>query len=254
MIYDIFIFYNELDLLEIRLKELEPYVDMFVLVESRKTFSGKDKPLYFTENKERYAKYNIKTLIVEDDELESKNPWAIEHMSRNYATKWINENLSDEDLIFSSDLDEIPDFRTFNVGQLAMTPLVLQSILYYYNMGWMYPSKWKGTIVLHKKDLNNTTLTKLRTNSPRLPYIDSGWHLSYFFDEHGIHKKIDAFSHQELNTMEYNDLAKHKARMELGLAITDMKTPVYLLKTPSTVVFPRTYAEFPAYMKRPEDR
>ncbi len=38
---DCFIFNDELDLLEFRLEEHDPFVDLFILVESTKTFSGK---------------------------------------------------------------------------------------------------------------------------------------------------------------------------------------------------------------------
>ena len=51
-IYDCFLFFNELDLLEIRLNVLNDYVDYFVLVEATQTFTNKDKPLYYKENKE----------------------------------------------------------------------------------------------------------------------------------------------------------------------------------------------------------
>ena len=53
-IYDCFTFYNELDLLEIRLNILLPSVAYFVLVESTKTYSGVRKKLFFNENKERF--------------------------------------------------------------------------------------------------------------------------------------------------------------------------------------------------------
>jgi len=39
MIYDCFIFYNELDILRVRLNELAGVVDKFVIVESDKTGS-----------------------------------------------------------------------------------------------------------------------------------------------------------------------------------------------------------------------
>ena len=42
MIYDCFTFFNELDLLDIRLNILNDYVDKFVIVESTKTFTGKE--------------------------------------------------------------------------------------------------------------------------------------------------------------------------------------------------------------------
>ena len=39
-VIDVFPFFNELDILEIRLNVLDPYVDCFVLSEATKTFSG----------------------------------------------------------------------------------------------------------------------------------------------------------------------------------------------------------------------
>ena len=50
MIYDCFLFYNEFDLLEIRLNELNPVVDKFVLVEATRTHQKKKKLLYYAEN------------------------------------------------------------------------------------------------------------------------------------------------------------------------------------------------------------
>ena len=44
-IYDVFLFGYELDLLEIRLNLLDPYVDYFVFSESKWAFSGIDKCL-----------------------------------------------------------------------------------------------------------------------------------------------------------------------------------------------------------------
>ena len=55
LIYDCFAFYNELELLEIRLNELDPYVDKFVLAEGNLTFQGHPKKFYFDENKQNEA-------------------------------------------------------------------------------------------------------------------------------------------------------------------------------------------------------
>ena len=41
-IVDCFIFYNEIDMLLYRLEILNEYVDYFILVESKYTFSGKE--------------------------------------------------------------------------------------------------------------------------------------------------------------------------------------------------------------------
>ena len=59
MIVDCFMFYNELDILQIRLKELYDVVDYFIIIEATKTHSNRDKPLYFTENKYYSSKGSI---------------------------------------------------------------------------------------------------------------------------------------------------------------------------------------------------
>src|SRR4051812_5983866 len=90
MIYDCFTFFNELDLLEIRLNELDPVVDKFVLVEATKTHQGKEKPLYFTMNKSRYEKFLPKIIHVVVDtypDYEGQSAWLLEHHQRNMIMK-----------------------------------------------------------------------------------------------------------------------------------------------------------------------
>ena len=53
-------FFNELDLLELRLAEIYPHVDAVVLVESPLTFSGQPKPLHFAENRQRFERFRRK--------------------------------------------------------------------------------------------------------------------------------------------------------------------------------------------------
>ena len=54
-VYDGFIFYNELDLLRVRLVEHAPFVDRFIIVEGDRTFAGKPKPYYFDVMDSRFA-------------------------------------------------------------------------------------------------------------------------------------------------------------------------------------------------------
>lgn len=108
MVYDCFCFYNELDLLEIRLNILNGCVDKFVLVEATRTQRNNPKPLYFAENKERYKKFEDKIIhLVLDEYPEHIEQWTIENLQRNYIMKGL-EQCSDDDIILISDLDEIP--------------------------------------------------------------------------------------------------------------------------------------------------
>ena len=62
-IYDGFLFFNELDLLEIRLNTLNDVVDYFILVESSVTHAGKSKSFIFEENKDKFTKFLPKDSI-----------------------------------------------------------------------------------------------------------------------------------------------------------------------------------------------
>ncbi|WP_310620430.1 glycosyltransferase family 17 protein [Flexibacterium corallicola] len=108
-VIDGFTFFNELDVLELRLGELYDYVDQFVLVEATKTFTGKDKPLYFEGNRKRFAQFEDKiTHVIVDDFPEGKNnPWSREYHQRR-AIKHGLPQLQGSDLIIVGDVDEIP--------------------------------------------------------------------------------------------------------------------------------------------------
>ena len=58
-IYDGFLFFNELDLLEIRLELLYDHVDYFVLSETNRTHSNELKELTFMNNKDKFEKYAL---------------------------------------------------------------------------------------------------------------------------------------------------------------------------------------------------
>jgi len=51
---------SELDLLELRMNELDGVVDYFLIVESNATFTGLKKEVYFASNKERFSRFSDK--------------------------------------------------------------------------------------------------------------------------------------------------------------------------------------------------
>ena len=68
MIYDCFLFNNEIEILDIRLHELFGVVDKFVLVESTVTHTNKQKRLHYLENKSRFKKFKDKIIHIVDKE------------------------------------------------------------------------------------------------------------------------------------------------------------------------------------------
>lgn len=118
-LYDCFTFFNELELLKVRLEELYDVVDHFVLVEASKTFSGNPKPLYFSENAHHFEKYKDKIIYVAVDDfpLPTSDPandrWIREEFQRNAMLRGLI-GCSNEDIILISDLDEIPNQQSIH--------------------------------------------------------------------------------------------------------------------------------------------
>ena len=153
MIYDCFSFFNELDLLEIRLNTLDKVVDKFVLVEAPWTHTGHKKPLYFEENKQRFAPFLNKIIhIVASDPptsptaTERENAWIRENWQRNQIARGLTD-AKPEDVLIIADLDEIPKPKTIatsNAPNGTILNLIIRCygfFLNYHNVA--YPN-WTG--------------------------------------------------------------------------------------------------------------
>src|SRR5689334_18016752 len=103
MIYDTFPFYNELDLLEIRLEELDQVADRFVLVEATRTHTNKPKPLYYAENRDRFARFQNRIIhVVLDDMPDTTDAWVLENFQRCGIRRGLT-GCRPDDLILMSD-------------------------------------------------------------------------------------------------------------------------------------------------------
>jgi beta-1,4-mannosyl-glycoprotein beta-1,4-N-acetylglucosaminyltransferase len=106
-LFDCFLFHDELDLLELRLGELWDSVDRFVLVESTLTFSGTPKPLYFSENRNRFAPFASKlTTLVFDEPVHNLTAWQRRERQCNALLGGLGSARTD-DIVLLSDIDEI---------------------------------------------------------------------------------------------------------------------------------------------------
>jgi hypothetical protein len=107
-VFDCFPFFNELDILEIRLHELSPVVDRFVLAEATTTFSGAPKPLHFLENRKRFAAFadRITHIVVENVPQNVRSAWDRRRHQVDALMRGLGEAKAD-DLVLLSDVDEI---------------------------------------------------------------------------------------------------------------------------------------------------
>jgi beta-1,4-mannosyl-glycoprotein beta-1,4-N-acetylglucosaminyltransferase len=219
-IIDCFTFFNELDLLEFRLKLLDKYVDHFVIAESTLTHSGKPKSFYFEENKKRFEPWlhkitclklnqSVEGLDLSKQEV-SYNPqsaaWKLENEHRNALA--VAGNLAgDEDRVILSDLDEIPDPLLLRKIDLQYGPVVLSMLFHYYFFNCQNAGAgkwWHGSIVCTGKQFRQTTPQQLRDNRDVYKSIPkSGWHFSYLGGVEKIKYKILSFAHTEYNKEDF---------------------------------------------------
>lgn len=233
-IIDCFPFFQELDILEWRLRELYPVVDTFVLVEATRTHSGKPKPLHYGENRQRFARWNdkIRHLVMADmtDDPSLPATRRREMAQRNEILVGLRD-VPDDALVMVSDLDEIP--RREIVGGLAgqipdgMIGVFIQR-LYYYNLNTSAPDRpWPGTRIARAADVRALSPHVVRCGLgqpdgyyPHYGRIENGgWHYSYFGGVDSIRAKQDAFLHQELVNPETTDEDAIKARVVAGTDI-----------------------------------
>ncbi len=220
-VYDCFIFFNELELLEIRFNELYDKVDKFVLVESVETFRGSSKPLYFQENKERFTKFLDKVIhVVVEDRLDVLSPWDREFYQRNQIMRGLKQ-CSDTDLIIISDVDEI--VRADAIDEMVAAYFYNgRSIFgfdqdhYRFYMNTRSPQTWLGSAAIIFAGLKNKSPQWLRENRRRDGFMKilgrGGWHFTYLGGEARNLKKLESFSHAEYDTPDYkNQTAIRKA-------------------------------------------
>ena len=246
-VFDSFIFFNELELLEMRLNILNDVVDYFVLTESPFTVSGNEKPLYYQENKDRFGKFNDKIVhhITEEipndfTHLLEKTKFHVAYKDNDpYGTPMIdlpvrfqralfNRNNSafgiekagatDEDLVITSDADEIinplllQDLEWFNPSN----HYVAECRAFYYKLNILYQEDWMGSRLCTWKHLKNTTIDQHRQDHKKAHKIqDAGWHFSFFGNAEDFKLKLASYEHTENNTDQVTSTASEK--IEQGL-------------------------------------
>jgi len=202
-IVDCFLFFNELELLELRLNELSDVVDEHVLVEATHTFRGERKELVYTKNRRRFKKYENKiTHLVVDNPPEYELPlldadvWVREHNQRKALRQQFD--WQEGDWVLLSDVDEIPRPRVIKNVIKGGNPdaiYVFRQELYYYWVNLRQNQIWCGTLMFQPKDHCFQELRDARWNRPPMTFLENGgWHFSYLGDVARIQKKMRASS------------------------------------------------------------
>ena len=216
MIIDCFTFFNELDLLEIRLNELKDVVDIFVLTESPYTFTGIKKPLYFQNNKGHFRDFNIEhTIYVPNREY---RPEVYEKRQKQFNIDSAFKVWKPGDIILQGDVDEIPRASTIKEAikhEWKSAGLNMDTFYYYLNCkGTMRRRKLRGDARLLRPD-GWFEYNAKQDDVDDVIYNNGGWHFGFLGD---VQAKIAAWGHaNQYNKPPYNTKEHIEKCMEEGL-------------------------------------
>jgi len=229
-VIDTFTFFNELDMLLLRLTELDEVVDTFVLVEATLTFTGIPKPLHFQENKSLFEKFlhKIVHIVVEDlPNLPNTVTWTRENAQRSAIGRAAPQlNLQPDDLIIVSDVDEIPDPSQLAKLKLTGLPGGIHSLsqdFYYYNTTCKSYDIWTHPKIAEFRTFGGIVpdFSEFRSTHTPNTIKPGGWHFSYFGGVDKIRTKLQSFSHDEFNTDYYTNPDRITSLIESGKDLFD---------------------------------
>jgi beta-1,4-mannosyl-glycoprotein beta-1,4-N-acetylglucosaminyltransferase len=228
-IYDLLLINTELELLDIRLGQMSPGVDYFVILESDTTFTGQTKPLFVQESWPRFTGYHGQMIRRTMDLTTGafKNSWAREGASRNAMYDQVVPYLTGDqaagvdDILLVSDVDEMFKPEVLKALRNCDVPdkVTAMSRMFYYSYQWLQDKAWPHPQATRYKGENATILPDaLRKHSKdHFVFAEGGWHCSYCFSTLAeMVKKITSFSHTELDRPEFKDPLKIIDRVRHG--------------------------------------
>ena len=249
-------FYDEDVILDLRLNILNEYIDYFVIVESKFFHNGKERKLRF--NIENYSKFRdkiiyiiqdnqpsgIQEILKSDDEgtisaKEINNALLRENSQRDLISQGL-KMANDNDLIFISDVDEIPNLEKIKLKETKNEILMFVQDIFYYKLNRYLPNfQWFGTKGCLKKNLKspqwlrnikNKKYSFLRVDTffSDKKYINKkfinhgGWHFSNLKNADDLELKLKSYLHHRDYEVEELGKTKIEKLMKTNETIYDM--------------------------------
>lgn len=238
-VIDCFTFFNETSLLKLRFALLKDVVDLFVIVEGNRTFTGVPRQPEFRADDYDVPADKIRYVLVDDLLGLGCDAWENERRQRNAILRGL-QDLRDSDLIHVSDVDEVPNPNVFDRYKMHWISAGLDQKLYYYQLNnlvlhgpsggpvicsgakittgrhlrcvWGTPENLRRRTLM-KKSLWNRVMFRLRG----AVLGNAGWHWSYMMDPQQISQKKLSFSHTEFSGPECSSTAAVQKRIDAGV-------------------------------------
>ena len=234
-IIDCITFFNENFIFDLRYNILKDFVDFFIVCESNYDHRGNAKSINFDKNK-KYLNSKVKHLILEKPFPKNTNVWENQAIQRDFILKNI-DFVGDEDYIFFSDPDEIPNPKILKSFSLKKKYGIFQQDFYNYkfNLFNSYESPWDGTRVCKKKNLKSIDFMRQKVKSKNLKYSfirfdkeknieifeKAGWHFNNIMDADQISQKLKTFAHIEFSNEKFSSIEVIKKKIEKKIDLFD---------------------------------
>ena len=220
-IFDCFTFNDENLILELRLNELNEYVDFFVIVEFGENHQGNKKGKQINDNLLNKFKNKIRYFYVEKFN-KNLTSWERENYQRNYIQKGLYD-AEKNDLIIISDLDEIPNLKSINMRNINETVLAFRQINTMYKFNLVRDTDWIGSKLCKFKNLKSPQWLRSLKVRKKYSYLridklfaknyinsfkiieNGGWHFGWIRNINQIINKVESFAHTEFNNDKFKD-------------------------------------------------
>ena len=202
-------FRDELDMLECRLRELEHVVYRHVLVEAAVTHRGDPKPLYYAENRERFAAWADRIIYVKATGLpRGDDPWLVLHAQQDAALPALEAaGVADDDIVLIADVDEFPP-ASFPVPDPAVA---FRMRLCMYAVDWEYPELHVCSVAARWDYVRRRSLSLVRDARGGFPVVTGGWHLTWLGGVDAQRAKLGVHCHTEMRPHEAERIASGRA-------------------------------------------
>lgn len=242
-IVDCFPYFNERELLELRINLLYDHVDKFIICDADRTHKGKPKPFTCENILKDLGLMSDKIEIINvnlPSKKETSDNWVRERTQRNVAKKFISDN----DVCIISDCDEIinPKFIKYytdiaqkypqNILRIPLVFLIGKADLRVFNEKGC-PVPWNSPYICLKSHLKKYDLSDIREsyalNTRNIEYSDifitegniieeAGWHFSWMGGINGerIKEKSQIFLHDDEFSLLENYFPQENSTDPLG--------------------------------------
>jgi len=201
MIWDTFSMNDELDMLELRLTELEDIPNLrHVIVEADVTHQDRPKPSHLRDNWARFERWHsrIEHVWATDLPTLADNPdaWAREHAQRE-RTRDGMAGASSADVVLHGDLDEIPRAVVARNVRPRDRYIALEMRGHFWAVDWLYPEPWCGTVAALAGNVGSFSAMRDQRNTA-MRLHNAGWHLSWLGGKDRALQKVGSFCHPEV--------------------------------------------------------